>query len=322
MKQVATSKKDTTTMKAFNEVMKTQITKAFNNAGKALTTHLTPDRAYMFINMSMRSNPKLLECSVNSLITSLMATAMMGLDIAAGEAYIVPYWNTKLKGFEAVPIVGYKGDLKNIYRFKLDKNTPLVKSVEVFSVHEKDFFKVTAGSDSKIVHEPDFLSERGAAVAYYAIAQMTGGGFIYHIMTTKQIREHAEKFSKSKDKTGKLYGVWIDHFDSMAKKTVIHQLKKLLPSSFIESSYVDTEYFDERRVTMGDYGMPEPINEDLEPEDAQEVTDLPPGTNPDTGEIQDDKKDDTEDDGDPFVDKKEEKKAAAEPPKGGGLFGR
>ena len=318
MKQVMTSKKDTTNVQQFNKVMKAQIAKAFSNAGKALTTHLTPDRAYMFVNMSMRANPKLLECSVPSLITSLMATAMMGLDIAAGEAYIVPYWNTKLKGFEAVPIVGYKGDLKNIYRFKLDRNTPLVKSVEVFAVHKNDYFKVTAGSDSKIVHEPDYFSERGEAVAYYAIAQMTGGGFIYHIMTTPEIRNHAEKFSKSKDKSGKLYGVWVDHFESMAKKTVIHQLKKLLPSSFIESEFVDTDVFDNRRVEMSEDGIVSPINEDLDPEEAIEV---PLGTDPDTGEIKEPKNPQTFPEPDPVPDPDPEED---ESPfnSSGGLFGR
>lgn len=331
MRQVTTSKKDTTPKGSFMVTMRDQINKAFASAGKAIPAHLTMDRTYMFANMSVRQNPKLMECSQISIVTSLMATSMMGLDIAAGEAYIVPYWNTKLKSFEAVPIVGYKGDLKNIYRFKMDKNTPLVKSVEVFAVHENDYFKVTAGSDSKIIHEPDYLSERGAAVAFYAIAQLTGGGFVYHIMTTKQIREHAQKFSKSKDKSGKLYGVWVDHFESMAKKTVIHQLKKLLPSSFVETTFVDTEYFDERRVVPGDDGMPEPINEELEPEDVEEI---PPGTNPDTGEIIDTIKDEPEDDGNPFRDEllkeqekvrketkdKEEKKQTS--PTGGGLFGR
>lgn len=314
MKQVTTSKKDTTSVQQYNKILKNTIEKAFNGSGTAVSKFITPDRAYMVINMSMRSNPKLMECSQISIVTSLMATALMGLDIPANEAYLVPYWNAKLKGFEAVPIVGYKGDLKNIYRFKLDKNTPLVKSVEVFAVHKNDYFKVTAGSDSKIVHEPDYLSDRGEAVAYYAIAQMTGGGSIYHIMTTKQIQEHAEKFSKSKDKAGKLYGVWVDHFESMAKKTVIHQLKKLLPSSFVETTYVDTDVFDNRRVEFSEDGMAMPVNEELEPEDAEEI---PKGTDMDTGEIVGETK---EDDGNPFESKNKE----TNPPKGSssGLFGR
>ena len=98
-------------------------------------------------------------------------------------------------------------------------------------------------------------------------------------MTKKEVEDYANKYSKSKDwNTKKLTGPWATEFDEMAKKTVIHKLKKLLPSSFISTEdYIDTELFDNRVVEMNEDGNIIPVDDDLDAEGDN--------INSDTGEI-------------------------------------
>lgn len=279
MKVAVTDKKELSPRQVFMETLQTDITSAFSKAGKSISKHLNADRAFMFMSVNVRNNPKLLECTPTSIVSSLVAISLSGLDVASNEAYVVPYKNYKTGKTYAIPIISYRGDIKNMYRFKVDSNTPLIKNIYVSEVKEKDIFDVNGGSEVRIIHKPNYREERGEVFAYYAIAKLHTGGEIFSIMTKKEVEDYANKYSKSKDwKTKKLTGPWSTEFDEMAKKTVIHKLKKLLPSSFVSTEdYIDTELFDNRVVEMTEEGNIIPVDDDLEAE-ADNI-------NPDTGEI-------------------------------------
>lgn len=279
MKVAVTDKKELSPRQAFMEGLQVDISSAFSKAGKSISKHLNADRAFMFMSVSVRNNPKLLECTPMSIVSSLVAISLSGLDVASNEAYVVPYKNYKTGKTYAIPITSYRGDIKNMYRFKVDSNTPLIKSIYVSEVKEKDLFDVSGGSEVRIIHKPNYREERGEVFSYYAIAKLHTGGEVFSIMTKKEVEDYADKYSKSKDwKTKKLTGPWSTEFDEMAKKTVIHKLKKLLPSSFVSTEdYIDTELFDNRVVEMTKEGNIIPVDDDLEAE-ADNI-------NPDTGEI-------------------------------------
>ena len=281
MKKAITDKKELTPRQLFMEGLKGDITDAFSKAGKSISRHLNSDRAFMFMNVSVRNNPKLLECTPMSIVSSLVAISLSGLDVASNEAYVVPYKNYKTGKTYAIPIISYRGDIKNMYRFKLDKDTPLIKSVYASEVRENDLFDVTSGSSVKVIHKPNYREERGDVFAYYAIASLNTGGEVFSIMTKKEVEDYANKYSKSKDyNTKKLTGPWASEFDEMAKKTVVHKLKKMLPSSFINiEDYMDTELFDNRVVEINPDGGIIPVDEELEAE-GDDIN-----INPDTGEI-------------------------------------
>ena len=266
MQVAKTDKTDKNSSKTLLTAVNMTLQKQFAQMGNAVSKHISQERAFMFCVHSVRNSPKLLECSPQSIATSMIAIALMGLECGVSkEAYIVPFWNKKLKSFEATPITGYQGDIKNIYRFKLDKSTPLVKDLMPYTVCQNDTFKVYGGSDARIVHEIDYLKPRGIVVAFYAIARLSGGGELHSVMSKEDVLNHANKFSKSKDKEGKLYGPWIDNFDSMAHKTVIHSIKKLLPSSYVDTGFVDTDVFDNQRVVFNEeLNQIEPVSEELE----------------------------------------------------------
>ena len=279
MKVAVTDKKELSPRQAFMEGLQVDISSAFSKAGKSISKHLNADRAFMFMSVSVRNNPKLLECTPMSIVSSLVAISLSGLDVASNEAYVVPYKNYKTGKTYAIPITSYRGDIKNMYRFKVDSNTPLIKNIYVSEVKEKDLFDVSGGSEVRIIHKPNYREERGEVFSYYAIAKLHTGGEVFSIMTKKEVEDYADKYSKSKDwKTKKLTGPWSTEFDEMAKKTVIHKLKKLLPSSFVSTEdYIDTELFDNRVVEMTKEGNIIPVDDDLEAE-ADNI-------NPDTGEI-------------------------------------
>src|SRR5690606_29938873 len=70
----------------------------------ALPKHITPDRMARIALTTIRTNPKLLECSVPSLLGAVMQAAQLGLEPGIlGHCYIVPY------GREATFIIGYRG---------------------------------------------------------------------------------------------------------------------------------------------------------------------------------------------------------------------
>ena len=279
MKVAVTDKKELSPRQAFMNGLQVDITSAFSKAGKSISKHLSADRAFMFMSVSVRNNPKLLECTPMSIVSSLVAISLSGLDVASNEAYVVPYKNYKTGKTYAIPITSYRGDIKNMYRFKVDSNTPLIKYLYVSEVKEKDLFDVSGGSEVRIIHKPDYRKDRGEIFAYYAIAKLHTGGEIFSIMTKKEVEDYANKYSKSKDwNTKKLTGPWATEFDEMAKKTVIHKLKKLLPSSFISTEdYIDTELFDNRVVEMNEDGNIIPVDDDLDAEGDN--------INSDTGEI-------------------------------------
>ena len=281
MKVAVTDKKELTEKQVFMKGLQTEIASAFSKAGKSISKHLNSDRAFMFMSVSVRNNPKLLECTPMSIVSSLVAISLAGLDVASNEAYVVPYKNYKTGKTYAIPITSYRGDIKNMYRFKVDNNTPLIKYIYVSEVREKDLFDVSGGSEVRIIHKPNYREDRGEVFAYYAIAKLHTGGEVFSIMTKKEVEDYANKYSKSKDfRTKKLTGPWASEFDEMAKKTVIHKLKKLLPSSFINTEdYMDSELFDNRVVEMTPDGNIIPIDDDLEEENDDLIV------NPNTGEV-------------------------------------
>ncbi len=270
--------------------------------------HITPERSFMLVMHSMRKNPLLMQCSVESICTSVLAIALQGLECGvSNEAYLVPFKDNKTGKYEAIPIIGYQGEIKNIYRFKLDKNTPLVKRVQPFEVKEHDTFEMYGGSDARIEHK--ISPKSGDTTGYYAIAELFTGGTVFYYMNKDDMVKYATKYSKSKKSgTSELLGPWKTEFDAMAKKTVVHQLKKILPSSYEDKQY-DTDVIDGNRVVFENSEII-PIIPELEEDAPVEIPEEVRGTKAAKETKAKDKKNKKEDAEDI------EKKAAAE----GGVF--
>lgn len=199
---------------------------------QAIPQHMTPDRLLRIATTSIRTNPKLKICSPESLLGAVMQCAQLGLEPSIlGHAYLIPYKNKKKddngKEYwvdEAQFQIGYKGLIE------LARRTGQISSIMAQAVHVKDEFEYEYGINEKLKHVPAD-DARGEVIKYYAYAKFKDGGYSFLVMSKEDIFIHRDKFSKSKNRQGEHYGPWVDHFDEMAKKTVLKALMKYMPIS-------------------------------------------------------------------------------------------
>lgn len=199
---------------------------------KTLPRHLSVDRFLQSAFTAIRNNPVLLECTPESVKLALMEAAKLGLEIdVMGHCYIIPYNKKQYvngreqKYKEAQLQVGYKGLLELVRR------AGFIANIVANEVYEKDAFEFEYGLQERLRHVPYMGPERGEAVAFYAYARFRDGGHSFVVMSRAEMESIKKKNAKKNYNTGELYGTWIDHFNGMAKKTVIKQLIKYMPMS-------------------------------------------------------------------------------------------
>lgn len=194
----------------------------------AMPKHMTADRLARVALTEMRKNPQLAQCDQLSFMGAIMQCAQLGLEPggALGHAYMIPFRNNKKNIVECQFILGYRGMLD------LARRSGQVQSIEARAVFEGDQFDVTLGLDSNIVHKPNWDGERKNLRFVYAVVKLVGGGTQFEVMSRREI-EKVRASSKGKDQAP-----WQEHFEEMAKKTVIRRMFKYLPISIEMSQAV------------------------------------------------------------------------------------
>lgn len=189
---------------------------------RALPSVITPERFTRIALSALANSPTLCECTPISFLGSLMNAAQLGLEpnTPLGQAYLIPYWNTKKGVRECQFQIGYKGLLDLAYR------NQMVQTIQAHTVYEGDTFEYSLGLDEKLHHVPA-MSGRGKAIAYYAFYRLQNGGYGFQVMSREDVEEHRRKYSQA-SKKGQT-SPWDTSFDAMAKKTVIKQLLKYAP---------------------------------------------------------------------------------------------
>lgn len=189
----------------------------------ALPRHLTADRLIKVALTAISRNPRVLECTPESLALALMEVGQLGLEPHGplGHAYLVPYRNKRTGRYEVQFQPGYRGLME------LARRSGCVDAIEAHVVYEGDDFYYERGLQPKLVHKPCLdPEERGELRYVYAIAWPRSGSMaMWEVMSRKEI-EAARRMSQSGDD-----GAWVNHYDSMARKTVIKRLCKYLPQS-------------------------------------------------------------------------------------------
>ena len=165
----------------------------------------------------VQESPALQQCSIRSLLGSMMVSAQLGMELDLSEAHIIPYGN------KAQFQMGYRGLIK------LAWNSGYVVSIEYDKICENDKYEYSKGDGGTLKHTPLLIGDRGKTIAYYAFALMKTGAKAVHLMTLQEVQEHGKRFSRAYNaKTSP----WKTDFDAMAYKTVLIQLAdKKLPKS-------------------------------------------------------------------------------------------
>jgi recombination protein RecT len=233
-----------------NQLVGDYLDKMMPSISAVLPKHVTADRMTRIALNVIRSNPKLLECDINSLMGAVMESAKLGLEPGLmGQSYLLPFKNNKTNRMEAQFIIGYKGLIDLVRR------SGQISTIEARTVFENDEFEYEYGLNDKLIHKPA-MDDKGAPVAYYAIAKMKDGGYSFLVMSHKEAEKYRDKYAKSKN-----FGPWKDEFDAMARKSVLRQLIKYLPISveqlgnFDEASGAEVHQDLERSsiIDMGEY---------------------------------------------------------------------
>jgi recombination protein RecT len=259
-----------------------------------IARYLTPERVVKITLMAMNRSPDLLQCTVKSILRSVIESVSLGLEPSGGvlgHAYLVPFNNTKTGEKEAMLIIGYRGMID------LARRSGEIVSVEAHVVHERDFFEIEFGRDPKLVHRPCLTDDPGQVIAGYAVAEFRGGAKHCEFMTRAQI-DAIRNRSRAKNS-----GPWITDYEEMARKTVVRRAAKYWPLSIELTKALDLEDAAEQGITSSSYddGSPplpskpqtqrlaEKLEEQAGDENVWDAMPDEPPHDPDTGEVKPEK---------------------------------
>ena len=209
---------------------------------------------------TLRTNPKLLECSIESLLGAVLQSAQLGLEPnLLNSCFFIPFKGTV--SFQ----IGYKGLIDLVCR-KGD-----VTNIVAQEVRKGDTFHYEYGRNEMLKHIPAPNSQRGEIEYFYAYANMKNGGFAFQVMHISDIEKIRDGFSISY-KFDKNNSIWSKHFEAMALKTVIKRLIKYLPISVEAQNAVAFDESIKKDITAETFII-QNAEPDLEPViiDAKEV---------------------------------------------------
>lgn len=187
----------------------------------ALPKHINTDRFVRIAITTIRQNPKLAQCSQESLLGALMVSAQLGLEPGTlGQCYLIPFENKKAGTVECQFQIGYKGLIELLRR------SGQLSDIYSYTVYENDDFNIEYGLLRTLTHKPNF-DERGEIKGFYAVAILKDGAKAFEYMTKDEVVKHEEKYRKGSYKND----VWNKNFEEMAQKTVVKKLLKWLPVS-------------------------------------------------------------------------------------------
>lgn len=187
----------------------------------ALPKVLPIDRFLRVLYTTLQNTPALLECTRDSVLSSVMTAAQLGLEIdpVLGRAYLIPF---KKKGVLICQlIIGYKGFLDLAYR------SGQMAGIQAEAVHEKDIFEYELGLNPKLRHIPCEDEDRGPLKYCYAVAELSNGGKVWKVLNRGQVMR-SKKASRSAESE---YSPWTTDEAAMWAKTGIRALSKFLPLS-------------------------------------------------------------------------------------------
>lgn len=214
----------------------------------ALPKHMNAERMARVAMTCIRTTPKLLQCSPESLFGAVIQCAQLGLEPSngLGHAYLLPFdkrekgadgrWHTV--GTDVQLIIGYRGMID------LARRSGQIISIEARAVYEGDVFECSLGLDSSLVHKPDWDNpNRGNAEFLrfvYAVAKLKDGGVQFEVLS----RQGVEAI-RARSKAGNS-GPWATDYEAMALKSVTRRLFKWLPVSIEMQAAVGLDEAGER----------------------------------------------------------------------------
>lgn len=191
----------------------------------ALPKHMTADRMMRLTLTEFSKNPKLQQCSSNSIFSSIIIASQLGLEPGVnGQGYLVPYNGT------CTFIPGWKGLVDLAQRGGRS-------SVWTGAVYEGDEFDYMLGDSPYCRHKPCGEFDESKLTHVYAIGRVKDSEMpIIEVWPVRKVREH---FKKTVVKGLQPNHYSHKHFEAYAKKVALLQVLKYMPQSIELSNAVD-----------------------------------------------------------------------------------
>lgn len=191
----------------------------------ALPRHCTADRFTRVALSALTRQPKLAECTKESVIKCMLSLSELGLEPDGRRCHLIPFKNNAKGITECTLIIGYTG------LAELAQRGGTVSTIHADVVCENDEFVYDRGQ--LLSHKIDFRRPRGDFYAAYALVRMKDGGEKVEVMSKEDIlscRDSSSGYRAFKAGYSK-NNPWVDSKSSEAemwKKTVFRRCAKWL----------------------------------------------------------------------------------------------
>lgn len=192
---------------------------------KLLTgTGITEETFVAQIANACRAVPDLWKCEPESVLGAALKAAQLGLapNDARNQCWILPYRDNRSGRTNAQFQLGYGGVME------LARRAVPGLRFDGRAVYPNDEFDIDFGADQPLTHRPAVVKGQqrgGDAFAWYVKATFPDGSVQVHVLDRDGVEYH-RSFSKQKD--GQM---WSKSYDAAALKSVVHDMRRWLPSS-------------------------------------------------------------------------------------------
>lgn len=165
------------------------------------------------ISTVVQNNSLLQKADVNSIVMGAAVAASMDLPLhpALGYAALVPF-NSKDGCFAQLQVM-----VKGLTELALRSGQ--IHALIAETVYEGQLVKKNKFTGEYVFDEDAKTSDK--VIGFMAYLRLANNFEKYEYMTVEEVKAHAGKFSQTYKKG---FGVWKDHFEEMAKKTVLRRL--------------------------------------------------------------------------------------------------
>lgn len=254
-----------------------------------LPKHLTPERFCRMALSALTRQPKLAECTPESVMQCMLTLSSLGLEADGRRAHLIPRKNTYKNNMECTMLVDYKGIAELMMR------GGTISNIHADTVRENDVFEYDRGELK--AHKIDFRRPRGEPYAAYTLLRFKDGSEKCEVMSKEDIlavRDKSDGWRAFKSGQAK-QSPWADPQSEpeMWKKTTLRRASKLVVLSPEVQDGVDAledRDVDMKNVTPGapempglDFSAPPAIPEVVDEAPAKPITPLASeGTGPAT----------------------------------------
>lgn len=223
-----------------NEVVKSfseTLTDKLVSVESALPKNFNRDRFVQNCLAVMNEKPELAQVNKAAVIQGLCKGAYLGLDFMNKECYLIKYGNS----------VQFQTDYKGEKKFVKTYSIRPIQDIYAKIVREGDYFEEKIIDGKPSIDFKPLPFNGGQIVGAFAVALYKDGGMDYEVMTTKDINDVRNNYSKATNSKA-----WKCSWDEMAKKTVLRRLCKHIETDFesIEARNVWEEASDSNVATV------------------------------------------------------------------------